>query len=162
MAKDLLLAWLNDAYAMEQALLPVLEQHAKDAEGGWAPEASTRIREHIEETRKQIARLDLCFKKLGTTPSTVKSTLGSLMGSAQSLMTSMFSDKAVKNTLVDAGIENFEIAAYRALIAAAREAGDDEIATLCEDSMHEERMMATWLEDQIPAVVRTAMGVTRS
>jgi ferritin-like metal-binding protein YciE len=29
MNKNWLIAWLNDAYAMEQSLIPVLENHAK-------------------------------------------------------------------------------------------------------------------------------------
>jgi ferritin-like metal-binding protein YciE len=158
MTRNLLIAWLNDAYAMEQALLPVLEQHAKDAEGGETPEAGIRIREHIEETRKQIDRLDHCLAKVGSRPSMLRSSLGSVMGSAQTVMTAMFSDKAVKNAMLDSGIEQFEIAAYRALITAAKEMDEDEIATLCEDNMHEEQMMATWLEDRIPVVVRAALG----
>ena len=31
-ANEQLIAWLNNAYSMEKALIPVLENHAKDAE----------------------------------------------------------------------------------------------------------------------------------
>lgn len=35
--KELLVAWLNDAYAMEKGLVPILENHAKDAENHCCP-----------------------------------------------------------------------------------------------------------------------------
>ena len=39
MNNELLVAWLNDAYAMEQALVPALENHAKDAKDNVAARA---------------------------------------------------------------------------------------------------------------------------
>ena len=50
MNNELLVAWLNDAYAMEQALVPVLENHAKDAKDD--PTARARIELHAEQTRR--------------------------------------------------------------------------------------------------------------
>ena len=56
--KDLLVSWLNDAYAMEQALIPVLQNHAKDAENDM-PAAADRLRRHIEETEIPLQRLSM-------------------------------------------------------------------------------------------------------
>src|SRR5436853_6725258 len=158
MAKDLLISWLNDAYAMERALLPVLENHAKDAESAGMREAGVRIREHIEETKKHADRVEQCLKVLGTTPSAAKSAFGSILGSGQSVMTGLFSDEAVKNALLDFGTEEFEVACYRALAAAADELNEKEIALLCEDNLHEDRMMATWIEDHIPDVIAATLA----
>lgn len=95
--KDLLVRWLNDAYAMEHQLLPVLENHAKDVKNN--PPAQQRIRQHIDETKRHAERMEQCVKRLGASPSTMKSTLASLMGSAQAISTGMFRDEIVKNAL---------------------------------------------------------------
>jgi ferritin-like metal-binding protein YciE len=165
MAREQLIAWLNDAYAMEQGLLPVLQNHAKDADGDM-PAAAARIRQHIDETRRHGERVEQCLKQLGTSPSTIKSTLSSVFGTVHGLSTGMFSDEAVKNVLSDYGAEQFEVACYKALIAAAREIGEGAVARMCEQNLGEDEAMAQWLDQQIPNVVRHAFqkkatGATR-
>ena len=46
--------------------------------------------------------------------------------------------------------EQFEVAAYTALIAAAEQAGESEVARLCRLSRSEDEEMAEWLDAQIP------------
>lgn len=46
--KELLVSWLN-AYAMEKALIPILENHADDVKGH--PEMERRIRGHAQKLR---------------------------------------------------------------------------------------------------------------
>jgi ferritin-like metal-binding protein YciE len=161
MASDQLTTWLNDAHAMERGLIPILQQHAQDARRDM-PEAAARIEQHITETELHARRLEECLAAIGSTPSTVKSTLSSLMGSIESVATGMFRDEPVKNVLTDYGAEQFEVACYRALITAARQYGRNDVAELCEMNMQEDEAMALWLRDQIPAVVTktlTRMGV---
>lgn len=150
---DLLVRWLNDAYAMEHQLIPVLENHANDLVSS-DPSSAQRIRQHIDETRRHAERLDACLRSLGTTPSTTKSTLASVMGSAQAISTGMFRDEAVKNALTDYSAEQFEVACYKALAIAAREQGQSEVARACEENMREDQAMADWLDQQLPSVVR--------
>lgn len=149
--KDLLVRWLNDAYAMEHQLLPVLENHANDVKHD--PPAQQRIRQHIDETKRHAERMEQCVTRLGSSPSTMKSTLASLMGSAQAISTGMFRDEIVKNALSDYAAEQFEVACYKALISAAREQGEPEIVRACEENMREDEAMARWLEQQLPSVV---------
>lgn len=153
--KDLLVRWLNDAYAMEHQLLPVLENHAKDAKNN--PAAQQRIRQHAEETKRHAERMEACVKRLGSTPSTMKSTLSTLMGSAQAISTGMFRDELVKNALSDYAAEQFEVACYKALISAAQEQGEPDIARACEENMREDEAMAQWLTQQLPGVVHEAL-----
>jgi ferritin-like metal-binding protein YciE len=156
MANDLLVSWLNDAYAMEQSLIPVLQNHAKDAEAEM-PNAAARIRQHIEETRTHASRVERCLKMLNEAPTTVKSTLASVMGSVQSISTGMFRDEPIKNALADYGAEQFEVACYHALVAAALQLGQADIARMCEENMREDLKMADWLQEQIPDVVETSL-----
>ena len=48
--KELLITWLNDVYRVETALIPILENHAKDAKNH--PDIQARNQQHIEETRR--------------------------------------------------------------------------------------------------------------
>ena len=123
------------------------------------PEAAARIEQHVTETRIHADRLEQCLRLLGTTPSTLKSTLSSVMGTVESVATGMFSDEDVKNALSDYASEQFEVACYHALSTAARQLGHDEIATLCEKNMREDEAMALWLRDQIPTVVSNTLGL---
>ena len=83
--------------------------------------------------------------------------MSAVIGGVESLATAPFRDELVKNALMDYASEHFEIACYRALITAAREANRPEIAKTCEEILAEEEAMAGWLYTQIPSVVRTAM-----
>jgi ferritin-like metal-binding protein YciE len=164
MSTDLLVAWLRDAHAMETALVPVLQNHAKDADTAM-PDVSRRYEQHAEETRQHAERVRQALERLGEKPSTMKSALSALMGPIQGVSTGMFSDELVKNALVDFSTEQFEVACYDALIAAAQEMGEVEIAGLCRENLAEEQAMADFLEEQLPRVVHQTMqkaGATES
>jgi ferritin-like metal-binding protein YciE len=160
MNKDLLIAWLNDAYAMEQALVPVLENHAKDANDN--PAVRARIELHAEQTRRHGELVKGCLEHVGSSPSSVKSTLGYLFGAAQSVSTGIFSDEAVKNGLLDYATEHFEVACYRALSEAARGLNEQHVVNVCEEIMRDEQEMAEWLSTQLPKTVRDAMAKSRT
>lgn len=150
--RDTLLAWLNDAYSMEQALIPVLENHAKDAKA--FPAVQARIDDHAEETRGQLERLRQCIEQLGEKPSTVKSAMGKVFGTLHAPGTGLYNDELVKNGLMDYATEAFEIACYEALIVTAAEAGEPGIVQLCRANLQEEERMAEWLRDQLPQTVK--------
>ena len=150
-----LTAWLNSAYAMEQSLAKVLENHAKDAKG--FPQLRGRLEEHIEETHSQAERVAQCLSILGEKPSAVKAAMGNVMGMVQGASTGMFHDELVKNVLADYASEHFEIACYRSLIAAADAADQPDIAEICAEILEEEEAMAAWLEEQIDEVTRLVL-----
>jgi ferritin-like metal-binding protein YciE len=159
MDKDLLISWLNDAYAMENALIPVLENHAKDAKDD--PAARARIELHAEQTRRHAELVKGCIEQLGTSASTVKWAAGSAFGALHSVSTGMFSDEPVKNALTDYATEHFEIACYRALSEAAKAASHPEIAQICGEIIRDEQEMADWLSAQLPKIVREGMAASR-
>ena len=64
------------------------------------------------------------------------------------------SDKMLKNAMGNYAIEYFEISAYTANAAAARELGYEDIAKVCDTILSEEQEMADWLEEQIPTLAR--------
>lgn len=155
---DLMVAWLRDAYAMEKALVPVLENHAKDAERH--PEIRTRLEQHAVETRRHADLVEQCLRQLGEEPSSFKNTISKVLGTIQSVATGAFKDDEVKNALQDFATENFEIACYRALIEGAQALQRPEIAQVCQQILKEEEAMAEFLEQQLPTVVHDALAVT--
>lgn len=150
--QELITSWLKDAYSMEVGLVPILENHAKDAKD--YPEVQSRIQQHVEETKQHAEMVKQCLERKGEKPSTVKTAVGGVMGSMQSVATGPFKDELVKNSLADYATEHFEMASYDALIDAAKELGDNETAQTCQKILHSEQAMAQWLKDHLPMAVR--------
>lgn len=153
--QEQLIAWLNDALSTEHSLIQVLDDHAKEAKDH--PVVQTRIQEHLEETRRHADLVKGCIERLGSSPSTVKSGMGTVMGAVQGKTTALAKDKLVKNALADYASEHFEIASYQALVTAALQIGDQQTANVCQDILRDEEAMARWLEQQLPIVVQETM-----
>jgi ferritin-like metal-binding protein YciE len=151
-----LLAWLNDAYAMEKAQVPILENHANDARRH--PDVRERDLQHLEETKQHAKDVRRCIEHLGEKPSVTKKMIGRITGAMESVSTEPFQDEIMKNFLMDYAAEHFEIACYRSLIAAAHEAGHPKIARVCEEILEEEQDMADWLQDHLPVAVQITLS----
>ena len=148
-----LVNWLNSAHAMEESLVQVLSNHATDAKD--FPDIRTRLEQHVEETKSHVVLVERALEILGEKPSKVKSLIGNVTGMVQGASTGMYRDELVKNFLADFASENFEIACYRSLIAAAEELGQTEIAEIAQDILDEEEVMAEWVHEMIPVITRT-------
>ena len=153
--QELLVSWLRDAHAMEKGLVSTLEKHAKDAKRH--PELRSRIEQHVTETRRHAELVEQCLQQLGEKPSNIKNAMAQVMGTFQGLTTGAFKDEEIKNGLSDYAVEHFEIGCYRALVEASRLIGQDDIARVCEQILHEEEDMARFLEQQLPIIVRAVM-----
>jgi ferritin-like metal-binding protein YciE len=145
---DLVLAWLNDAHAMELGIAQVLENHAASAADD--PPMQMRLQQHLEETRHHAELVKGCVERMGGDTSAVKSGMASVMGTIQGMSTKIAKDELIKNTLHDYGTEHFEIACYTSLIAAAENLGDQETARVCQQILGDEQAMAEFLFQQIP------------
>jgi ferritin-like metal-binding protein YciE len=153
--EERLIAWLNDAYALEKAQIPVLENHADDADA--FPEVRRKDLEHLEKTRRHAKLVKECLDMLGTKPSKVKAAVGRVSGAFNAMTTEPFDDEVVRNFLQDFAAENLEIASYEAIIAAAEVAGHPRIARICEEILADEEEMVDWLRDNLPRVVRRTL-----
>ena len=155
-ANELLATWLKDAYAMEKAMIPVLENHAKDAEDH--PDVRDRDLRHLEETRRHADLVEECLSQLGDKPSRAKSAWGQVMGRFTAMGTAPFRDELMKNFISDYATEQFEIASYKALIAAARATGEEGIAGVCEEILADEEEMAAWLNEHMASAARESLA----
>lgn len=151
--KEQLIAWLNDAHVMELSLEKNLENHVKDA--ATIPELRDGLEAHLLATRRHAIRLTEAVHVLGGTVSQVRSIMASAMGQVEGLATALFKDEIVKDVLADYAAEQFEVACYTSLVAAAEELGETEVAELCRKNLHEDQATADWLRGQIPRVTRT-------
>jgi ferritin-like metal-binding protein YciE len=122
-------------------------------ERGDERQGSADPRRHAQLVRESLQRL-------GSDVSSVKSGFASVMGTVESFSTKFFGDELLKNMLMDHASEHFEIACYRALIEAANQAGEPEIAKTCTAILTEEENMAEWLRQNLGVVTRNVLART--
>jgi ferritin-like metal-binding protein YciE len=150
--KDALISWLNDAYAMEQSLVHNLEQKSKDAADAGLTSLCARLDEHVEETKLHAEMVKSCVERLGGDVSRFKNLLAKTAGLFRGSTKGIYDDVSVKNILESYAAENFEIASYVSLIAAATDIGDDETVSICSTILEQEKAMADWIQRNVPLV----------
>ncbi|RUX26477.1 ferritin-like domain-containing protein [Mesorhizobium sp. M7A.F.Ca.US.011.01.1.1] len=159
-SREWLVQWLRDAHAMEEQAETMLNGQLNRIQN--YPELSDRIRQHVQETRQQAARLETCLDRIGQGSSTLKDAGGKLTAMAQSLSGVFAGDEVMKGSLASYTFEHMEIASYTILIAAAKSLGEAEVAQVCEENLREEVAMADWLKSHIPATTEQFLARTDS
>jgi ferritin-like metal-binding protein YciE len=134
--KELVIAWLNDAYAMELGIAQILQRHVEEAKDH--PQMQAGLQRHLEQTRRHAELVKGCVERMGGETSGIKSGMASVMGAVQGMTTKLAKDELIKNTLHDYGNEHFEIACYTSLIAAAENLGDQETAGVCREILRDD------------------------
>jgi len=150
-AKDEVVEWLRDAYAMERSLeITLKKQSDSNKQSPGVRGAATR---HLEETRQHARTVELLLTSLGADTSTVKTGVGMTTELLKGLSTKMSRDEVIKDLLASYAMEHFEIACYEALVTAAEAAGLAEVADACEQIILDEQQMAERLLDALPLAV---------
>ena len=148
--RDKLVTYIQDAYAMENEIVDILEKHVKDADG--FPDIQALMQRHLDETKTHRQRMEDCLKAYNEKPSSMKGAATSAMGNVMGMMSGSRTDTLAKNTRDDYTTEHFEIAAYGLLIATAQAYGDTATMQACEMNLRDEVRMAALLEQQFPRV----------
>lgn len=154
-AKDMLVAWLNDAHGMENALIEILEHQIKDAKD--YPQVQSKLQQHLEQTRHHAQLVKGRVEDLGGHTSAMKTGMAKLFGQVQALSTGAAHDEVMKNTLADYAAENFEVASYTALIRGAQELGDQQTVSVCQQILREDEEMAQWLRQNLPTLAQQTL-----
>jgi len=149
--EEMLLKWLQDAYALEQEAETMLKAMAGRIEH--YPELKARLETHVEETRQQAAQVRACIEQLGGSVPVARSIVADLMATLHAAGNAMMSDEVAKGVGIGYAFEHMEIACYRALAVAAREAGRADVAATCESILQQEVAMAEWLLEHQEAIV---------
>lgn len=140
--------WLRDAHAMEKQAESMLESMASRIDN--YPDVRARIEQHISETKRQITLLEEILDRNDISRSVLKDSMSKMAALGQSIGGMFPSDEIVKGSISGYVFEQFEIACYTSLLAAAKKAGDMASVPAIESILAEEREMADWLIRHIP------------
>src|SRR3954449_8353772 len=163
-ARAMLIQYLNEAHATEEALVRTLQAHV-----ALTPRGPYRdlLEHHLEETRGHARALERRLADLGAGSSLVSATLGlaqSVLGQVLALSKGPLDvlrghggeEKLLKNAKDECATEALEIATYDALEALAREAGDSTTAELASRHRADEERMLAALRALLPNLTRAA------
>ncbi len=148
--RDIFLTGLRNAHAMENQALAIMKPQVSRIEN--YPEVARKLEQHIAETEGQIERLERVLDAHGENKSALKDMALSVGGTMAAMGHTVAPDEIVKNSFANFAFENYEIAAYKSLLALAEAAGDTEAVGLLQSNLEEEEEMARWLDQNIEAV----------
>ena len=147
---DLFVTGLKNAHAMENQALSIMKPQASRIEN--YPDVEAQLQRHIAETEGQISRLERILDSLDEDKSSLKDLALSVAGTFAAVGHTVAPDEILKNSMANFAFENFEIAAYKSLIALAEASGNDRSIADLEANLNEELAMAEWLDQNIAGV----------
>jgi ferritin-like metal-binding protein YciE len=131
---------LNYAYDCEQKLvekgLPAM------IEAATSPQLQAALKQHLEETRLHVRRLEQVFGAIGTEPDTKDNeVLNELMNAAEDSVSNIEQSALRDAALIVNGnmVEHLEIATYGTLAAFARNLGFQNVVSVLEQTLQEEK-----------------------
>ena len=153
---DLLLHGLKDIYYAENRIVKSLPKLIEKATNR---DLSKGLKDHLEETQNQIARLDQVFKKLGQEPKGVQCpAIDGLIAEADEVAGDVADKEVLDAAIVGSAqsVEHFEIARYGTLIGWAESLGHVDIIRLLNTNLNEEKAA-----DKKLSTVAVRKGVNR-
>ena len=130
---------LKDIYWAEKALTKAIPKMIKNAT---SQELIDALEDHLEVTKGHVGRCEQAFEKLGK-PARAKKceAMDGLIKEAEEIMESTEEGTVRDAGIISAGqkVEHYEIASYGTLCAFAKTLGEDEVATLLEATLNEEK-----------------------
>ena len=142
---DLFLHGLQDIYYAEQQITKALPKLIEKATNR---DLIAGLKAHLEETNKQIERLDKVFLKLEKQPTGTRCPAIDGLIKETDEVADEVDDKAVLDAAIVAGaqaVEHYEICRYGTLIAWAEKLGHDEVVRFLTTNLHEEKAANTKL-----------------
>jgi ferritin-like metal-binding protein YciE len=136
---DLLVHGLKDIYYAENKILKSLPKLIEKATNR---DLTKGLKDHLEETKKQVGRLDQVFQKLGQQPQGVKCpAIDGLIQEADEVAGDVSDKEVLDAAIIGAAqsVEHYEIARYGTLIAWAESLGHDDIIRLLNTNLNEEK-----------------------
>jgi ferritin-like metal-binding protein YciE len=149
-ALEIYLTGLRNAHALEHQAMGIMKRQIERLEN--YPDLLKQLKSHLKETEVQAERLVTILREFDESTSTVKDIGGHMMGSMAALTHAFADDEILKNTMANYAFENFEIAAYKSLIALADATQQGPHIKLLEQSLGEEIAMAGWIDENIEKV----------
>jgi ferritin-like metal-binding protein YciE len=137
--EDLLVEQIRDLYDAEKQLVRALPKMAKAAS---SDELRQAIEDHLEETNNQVQRLEQAFEQLDKTAKgkTCKAMKGLIEEGGEVIEEN--SEEPINDLALIAAaqrVEHYEISAYGTAKAMATHIGEDQVASLLEETEDEEK-----------------------
>jgi ferritin-like metal-binding protein YciE len=137
--KELYIDELKDIYSAENQLVKALPKMAKASS---SDELRAGFEEHLEQTKGHVQRLEQIFELLDESPKGKKCMgMEGLISEGSEAMEEDFEGSVMDSALIGAAqrVEHYEIAAYGTVHAMAELLGEDEQASLLEETLNEEK-----------------------
>jgi ferritin-like metal-binding protein YciE len=168
-----LVQYLNEAYGLEQRLETSLQAHlAMTSDAAYRK----RLKEHLGETKRHAREVKKRIRQLGgeaTTidppgPAAVTNAAQAVLGGAQKAVAlaqgplhairgTGQAEKHLKNAKTEYTSESEEIATYSGIERLAEALGDRDTKKLAREILREEERMRSYLEKQIPRLIRAVV-----
>lgn len=158
--RDIFIAGLRDAYALEHQALALMDRQIEHL--AQYAEVESRLRSHRGETEHQIERLDTILAGFDESASTIKDTTMALIGNLAAMAHMLAPDEILKNSFANFAFENFEVASYKALIQMAQAGGFADATPLLEETLREELAMVAFLEETMPLIVQRYLSLRQA
>ena len=136
--RDLLVEEIRDLHSAESQLIKALPRMAKSASNEALADAFTT---HLEETKGQLDRLDQLFVQLGERPGRKKcKAMEGLIEEGKDVISEDAEPDVHDAALIASAqrIEHYEIAGYGCARTFARLIGEEEVATMLQQTLDEE------------------------
>ena len=136
---DLLVHGLQDIYYAENQIVKALPKLIEKATNR---DLAKGLKDHLEETKKQIDRLNQVFKKLQKEPQGTKCpAIDGLISESDDLAGEIADKEVLDAAIVGSAqsVEHYEISRYGTLIAWAEALGHDDIVRALTTNLNEEK-----------------------
>jgi ferritin-like metal-binding protein YciE len=136
---DLFLHTLQDVYYAENQIVKALPKLIDKATNR---ELSAGLREHLRETENQVTRLEQVFERIGQKPKGVDCpAIDGLIKEADEVAGEVDDKKVLDAAIIGSAqaVEHYEISRYGTLIAWAEELGHNDVVSLLNANLKEEK-----------------------
>ena len=136
---DLFVHQLQDIYYAEKRIVAALPEMIQKST---TPELRTAFESHLQQTKGHVQRLEQVFRLTGQQPQSVDCpAIDGVIDEAEEVAGEVEDKTVLDAALIAAGqsVEHYEIARYGALIAWAKELGQDDAAQLLLQTLEEEK-----------------------
>src|SRR6058998_1289152 len=158
--EEKLVEYIDDAYAMEQNVLRMLDGMIRTTKD---PQMKRALERHKKQTEQQAERLEGRLREHGASPSRMKEAGGVLGALMKSVLDFARDDSPGRNARDGFATEHMEIASYELLERVAQAAGDEETAEVARQNRADEEAMAKKIEsnwDKFAQLSLKEAGVT--
>lgn len=135
---DLVIEQVNELYSAEKQLLKAIPAFEKNISSSELKEV---VKNHVEETREQVKRLDEVFSILKTKYDNRKCMAMEALINEAVMIRDEVADPQVRDAVIIAGlqkIEHYEIASYGTIRTFCQVLGLDDVADLLQETLDEE------------------------